>query len=139
MTLIAKKPVPPSDLIYLSSPYSHPDFNVRHARYRAALITVAHYLHQGIYLYSPILHNHPIVCYRDLPDASVWLEYDYAVLSRCSSMWVLRIPGHNTSLGVRAESEFCTEHGISWDFIDPPFDKSFSLGSFVDFGGPDGR
>lgn len=131
MTLIAQKPKP---LIYLSSPYSHEDSAVRHRRYQLAMLTVTHFLHRGQYLYSPILHNHPIVCHNDLASHAQWLEYDYAILDRCDEMWILKIDGWRTSHGVIAEAHRCNVRGVKYKFIDPPDE-----GQVVDFGGEHGR
>lgn len=134
MTLIARKP---AKLIYLSSPYSNPDETVRHERYRWAMLTVTHYLHQGIYLYSPILHNHPITCYDDLGSAEEWLEFDYVILDRCDEMWVLCIEGWESSLGISAEIAYCNTRGIKVRHIDPHVDQIPE--GFIDFGGPNAR
>jgi hypothetical protein len=131
MTAISKSP---SELIYLSSPYSHEDIQVKHLRYRAALLTVAHYLHEGRYLYSPILHNHPVACYRDLATAQEWLEYDYVIMDRCDRVWVLEIEGWNLSSGVRAEMYRAESLRKPVSFIDPVYNEKDLL-EFRDFAG----
>lgn len=138
-TLAPKRPntEKPDRLIYLSSPYSHEDRDMRHYRYRANMLTVAHYLHKGIYLFSPILHAHPIACYDDLGSADEWLRFDCAVLDRCDEMWVLMLPGWEQSYGVNFEIRHCHVAGVRVYYIDPHFEGISN--DFVDFGGPNGR
>jgi len=46
-------------LIYLASPYSHPDPSVRQERYEAACKATAAMMRQGYHVYSPIAATHP--------------------------------------------------------------------------------
>jgi Domain of unknown function (DUF1937). len=47
-------------MIYLASPYSHPDPLVREARFDAACRAMADLVHAGQIVFSPIVHGHPL-------------------------------------------------------------------------------
>ena len=48
-------------MIYLCSPYAHPDPAVREQRFDAACVTTAKLLLGGDLVYSPVVHGHPLV------------------------------------------------------------------------------
>jgi hypothetical protein len=50
-------------MIYLASPYSHPDPAVREARFREACRAAAKLMRLGQPAFSPIVHGHPIAVY----------------------------------------------------------------------------
>lgn len=90
-------------MIYLASPYSHPDPAVREQRYQAACQATAALLRAGELVFSPIVHSHPLVAF-DLPTAwGFWESIDRAYLERCDEVVVLMLNGWEASVGVRAE------------------------------------
>lgn len=100
-------------MIYLASPYSHPLQSVRRARYHAACRAAALCMANGVRVFSPIAHSHPIEAtglFRGGHDW--WLPYDLAFLALCSEVWVLRLDGWQDSVGVMAEIEAAGERGI---------------------------
>jgi hypothetical protein len=99
-------------VIYLASPYSHPDPAVREARFRAACRHAAGMLREGRLVYSPIAHSHPLAA-EGLPgDWPFWAEHNRAMLARSSALVVLQIPGWDASRGVAAEVEMAGALGI---------------------------
>jgi Domain of unknown function (DUF1937) len=58
-------------MIYLASPYSHPDATVRESRFRAACQAVVALLLTGEVVFAPIVHCHPLVEYG-LPTAGTF-------------------------------------------------------------------
>ena len=90
-------------MIYVASPYTHPDPIVREARYRAACRQVAEMLRCGIHAFSPICHSHPLVEYGVPGDWTFWRDYDLKFLAMCDEVWVLMLDGLKTSTGVQAE------------------------------------
>lgn len=48
------------ELIYLASPYNHPDEKVRIERFKEIVKISARLMKRGWIVYSPIVHNHPI-------------------------------------------------------------------------------
>ena len=90
-------------MIYLASPYSHPDPAVREQRFRAACRATAAQLRAGAVVFSPIVHSHPLVEFG-LPTAwSAWERIDRVYLERCDEVVVLMLDGWEESAGVRAE------------------------------------
>jgi hypothetical protein len=55
-------------VIYLASPYSHPNPAVREQRFQAACQAAAALLRSGQAVFAPIVHSHPLVAYGLLGD-----------------------------------------------------------------------
>lgn len=101
---------------YLASPYSHPDEDVREARYLEALKATAWLLQNKIWVHSPIVHCHELAKLYRLPkDANFWMDYNFAVLERASELLILTIDGWQSSHGIRQEYDRSKIKGIpSW-------------------------
>jgi hypothetical protein len=100
-------------LVYLAVPYSDPDPAVRLLRFAAANKAAAKLMREGIYVFSPISHTHPIALAGDLPLGwEFWAGYDRAILSACRELRVLMLDGWERSVGVRAEIEIAREMSI---------------------------
>src|SRR5690606_17830743 len=83
-----------SKLIYLASPYSHPDPAVRELRYKAAVKCSADLLLRGHLVYSPIVQHHPMQQMHNLPDTwEFWKHICLGMLKNCDELWVLKLPG----------------------------------------------
>lgn len=107
-------------LIYLASPYTHPNFAVREARFVEACFfngwVMNHQRH--IYFYSPIVHCHPISRRCTLPgEWEFWAEFDECLISRCQELWILCLPGWTKSTGVKAERKLAEKFGIPVRFV----------------------
>ena len=101
--------------IYLASPYSHPDAEVREARYQAACRKTAQYASKGLAVFAPIVHSHPLVPYMAAEDCmsfDLWMKMDLPLLKDAAELHVLCIEGWRTSKGVAREIEFATSLGI---------------------------
>lgn len=99
-------------MIYLASPYSHPDAAVRQKRFEAACRAAATLLRAGLPVFSPVAHSHPIAMHGVPTTWDFWKQIDREYLRRCSSVFVLLMPGWETSVGVKAEMEFALKAGI---------------------------
>lgn len=106
-------------MIYLASPYSHPDPAVREERYRAACRAAATLLLAGQPVYSPIAHSHPLVAYGLPADWSFWQRHDREMLARCDEVLVLMLPGWRESVGVREEVRLACELGKPVGYLAP--------------------
>lgn len=107
-------------MIYLASPYSHPDARVREERFRQACVATAELLRLGHVVFSPIVHSHPL-CEFGLPgDWSWWERVDGEMLRRCDRVVVLMIDGWIDSLGVAAEIAMAHELGKPVRYWLPP-------------------
>ena len=98
-------------MIYLASPYSHPDPAVREQRFRAACRVVAALLRAGHVVFSPIVHCHVLVEHGLPTDWAFWRHVDREHLKRCDEVVVLMLDGWNRSVGVRVEIRIAQELG----------------------------
>lgn len=109
-------------LVYLASPYSHPNPAKKEERFRLACEAAGTLMKSGQTVFSPIAHSHPIEQhFRDgrAEGHDFWLKQDFAVLAHCSKLVVLAIDGWEKSKGVAAEMEFAAQHGIPVSFLVP--------------------
>ena len=107
-------------LVYLATPYSHDDPNVRRQRFEIVNRVAAGLMRDGVHIYSPISHTHPIAMAGDLPKGwDYWEKYGRVVLAACVKVIVLRQPGWEQSTGVNAELAIARELGLPIEFIDP--------------------
>jgi len=104
-------------MIYLASPYSHPDPLVREARFDGACRATADLVHAGRAVFSPIVHGHPLVRFGLPTDWAFWQRFDTEHLWRCDEVLVLQIDGWRESEGVRAEVELARAMGKRVEFL----------------------
>jgi len=90
-------------MIYLASPYSHPDPAVRQERFEAACRAAAALMRRGRQVFCPIAHSHSIVGRGGPEDVKTWMKLDLKILRVCSELVVLLIPGYFDSCGVAHE------------------------------------
>ena len=82
-------------------------------RFLLAEETTARLLTAGKCVYSPIVHCHELAAKFNLPsDFVFWRRYNIDMLRRADGMYILDIPGWDTSKGVRHEMEIAVEIGL---------------------------
>ncbi len=102
-----------SAVVYLASPYSHPDVQVRDARFHAVCRVAAMLSAAGVLVYAPIAHGHAIALAGQLPtDFAYWEALDRAMLAACGRVVVVTLPGWENSVGVQAEIRIATAMGL---------------------------
>ena len=106
-------------MIYMASPYSHPDPAVRQWRFDAACRAAARMVRAGMFIFAPIVHSHPLTLYGLPGDWEFWQRYDRAHLERCDQFMVLALEGWRESRGVQAEMAIARELGMPVRMIDP--------------------
>jgi hypothetical protein len=107
-------------IVYLGSPYSHPDPVVREARFQAVCQAAAHLMRAGLHVFSPIAHAHPIALAGSLPgDWKYWQSYDEAILSSCRALTILKLDGWEQSTGLQEEIKIAVSLGLSIEYVDP--------------------
>lgn len=107
-------------LIYLASPYTHPDPAMLYLRYSAAMAARASLINQGHLVYSPIVENHEIQKRYKLPgEFAYWQRYNEAMIKACHSFAVLQLEGWKESVGVTAELEIARRLEKPIYYIDP--------------------
>jgi nucleoside 2-deoxyribosyltransferase len=119
-------------MIYLASPYSHPDPAVQEQRFLAVCEAAAKLMVRGYVIFSPVAHSHPIAQFGLPKDWNYWAEFDRDFLSHCDSMIVLMLPGWRESVGVRAEIAIMTKMKKTIAYISPErvgIDPAFMRGA----------
>lgn len=106
-------------MIYLASPYSHPDAAVREERFDAACRATAALLRSGQPVFSPIAHTHGLVAHGLPTDWSWWEPFDREHLLRCDELAVLLLDGWRESVGVTAEIRIARELGKPVRYLAP--------------------
>lgn len=104
-------------MIYLASPYAHPDPIVREQRFRAACRATSALLRIGKTVYSPIVHGHPLVEYGVPTEWPFWEHNDRELLQRCEEVVVLTLDGWQASIGVAAEIALARDLGRPVRFL----------------------
>ena len=109
-------------MIYVASPYTHPDRNVREQRYHDVMRFIAE--HQTEYdqmLYSPIVHYHDMAVFHDLPtNWEWWWDKNKQMMDLASAVLELRIDGWETSKGMQAEIKYAEETEMEHIVVIPP-------------------
>lgn len=108
----------PPAITYIACPYSHPDAEVRRARFNSVNSFAGKLMAKREIVFSPISQTHPIAEACGLPlDWKYWKRVDTAYLSCCSRLIVLCLPGWRESTGVLAEIKIATELGIEVVYV----------------------
>src|SRR5262245_50334070 len=98
-------------MIYLASPYSHPEADVRQARFDAACRAAAQLMRDGHVVYCPVAHGHPIAQHGLPTEWSYWEQTDRRFLAVCDEVVVVTLDGWRESVGVSAEIRIANELG----------------------------
>ena len=113
-------------IVYLASPYSHADANIRRQRFETACRAAAGMIRAGHSVFSPIAHSCPISSHGNLPeDWAFWESVDRDLLAKCDRMVILALPDWHESRGVRSEIEIARELSmpisLAWEasWVDP--------------------
>ncbi len=106
-------------MIYLASPYSHPDSAVREQRFRAVCQAAARLMRKGEVVFSPIAHGHPIALHGLPTDWRFWERHDREQLMRCDEVVVLMLDGWRESEGVQAEIRIAAEFRKPVRYLEP--------------------
>ena len=108
-----------SNLIYLASPYSIGE-GTRKDRFTIVCKKAAELMNKGHAIFCPIAHSHAIEeeGMSTIQDGHFWLQQDFAVLSKCSELWVYKMPMWEQSKGVFAEIAFAHYNNIPVKYIE---------------------
>lgn len=109
-------------LVYLASPYTHADADVRKRRYEAACREAARLMLAGHTVFCPVAHSHPIA--EQMPDGNavdgeLWKRQDAPYLQFCSAMVVVKMPGWEQSSGIKHEIERAIAREIPITYVSP--------------------
>ncbi len=116
-------------MIYLASPYSHPDAAVRERRYHEACRATVELVLAGHTVFSPIAYSHPLTLHGLRGDWPFWERFDRAFIERCDSLVVLQLDGWDVSVGVRAEVDIAWELGLPVTYMAAPAPQEAPCGA----------
>ena len=106
--------------IYLGSPYTHSDPQVMEERYLATCLKVSQLARENYYVYSPIVHWHPVAKLYGLPrDWEFWKKMDRESIQMMDQVWILKLEGWSISIGLGNEILLAKEFNKPYSFIDP--------------------
>ena len=115
-------------MIYIASPYSHPDRSVMELRYRYVMNYVDYLLKKGEFAYSPIVYGHEIAKYHSLPtDANFWKNWDEAMMRRCDVLHFYLLDGWKESNGMMMELNYAEENGMPIVYVEPSKTGGFDV------------
>lgn len=107
-------------MIYLASPYSHPDKEVVLQRVTSVCLAAGHFMRQGRNIISPIAHCHAIAMKCELPtDYKYWRAYNHALIDICQEYWILLLTGWQESEGITGETEYADSIQRMIRYVDP--------------------
>lgn len=96
---------------YLASPYTkyHGGWEVA---FQEACKVAAQLIEQGVGIFCPIAHSHPISLHGGINPAShdVWLPADKPLMRAACGLIVVMMPGWNESYGISVEIQEFTEN-----------------------------
>lgn len=107
-------------IIFISSPYSNPDDNIREENFAMVSQYVAELNSKGKTAFSPITYGHTLLNFREMPtDWEFWKEFCVTFLEKCEKMIVYKLPGWEESRGVKEEIEIAKELGVKITYKKP--------------------
>lgn len=106
-------------MIYLASPYSHPDKDIREQNYIKVTKKAAELVSKGLVVVSPITYGHTLLDYKEMPtDWEFWNNFCLSILRHCDELWVYKMDGWNRSRGVAEEIEFAVKNNLHIKYIE---------------------
>ncbi len=107
-------------MIYLAVPYSKMPWYLRELYFNLSCEITAQVVNKGLMIFAPIVYTHPMAVNCKLPgDWAYWKAFDEHFLAFCDTIYVLRVPGWEDSIGVQAEIDYMTQRGKEVRYIDP--------------------
>lgn len=107
-------------MIYLASPYSHPDQEIVNERFGKTIKATAKLLLERKIVFSPIVHCHHMAMVYQMPtSAEYWKQYNHGMLLAAKELYVLQLNGWDTSFGVKYEIEVATKLGLPITYVQP--------------------
>lgn len=106
-------------MLYIASPFSHPDPAIRKQRYLDVCKFTATKVLEGFVAYAPIVHGYHLTPYIGT-DWDAWSNVCLGMLDKTTELYVLKLEGWETSVGVREEIEYAKDLGLPITYIDWP-------------------
>lgn len=120
-------------MIYLASPYTHPERSVRNLRYLRTRLALGHFMKMGLPIYSPIVHCHHVAAETDLPTTfEFWIAYNNHFMDRSEALWIFQLDGWFGSSGIKHELNYWRNEkdalGVTIKAVHP---ETFELSPFM--------
>lgn len=95
------------DLVYLATPYSKYPFGIE-AAFQDAANLAGILLREGVKLYSPITHGHPISTYGGIEamNHDFWIPFDESMMRASEALLIAMMLGWEESRGISHEVDF---------------------------------
>jgi hypothetical protein len=108
-------------LCYLATPYSKYKGGDLALAFQDAAALAASLLIEGIKVYSPIAHTHPLAVFSHLDplDHSIWLPFDEAMMEAADALIVAHMDGWEESFGIAHEIKKFVADGKPIFDLDP--------------------
>lgn len=108
-----------SKLIYIASPYSHPDDNIRIENFRKVSAFAAKLVSEGFVPITPITYGHTLLDFREMPNNwEFWRNFCITFLNKCDEMIVYKMDGWDKSRGVLDEIDYANKLGIPIKYVE---------------------
>lgn len=107
-------------MYYVATPYTKYHEGIWPAYKEAARVT-GRLIAQGMAVFSPIVHSHPLAFYGDLDplDHQFWMKVDQPYMDMCDVLIVVTMKGWDESKGVAAEIFEFSKRGKTVVYCDP--------------------
>lgn len=106
-------------MIYVAAPYNHLDSSVVQLRIEQLYEYLGILMMDGNHATSPLFMHEIVTRFKDIPTSyTYWETYCLHTLNLCDEMYVLKLPGWESSKGVRAEIDFCERNLIPITYVD---------------------
>lgn len=105
-------------IIYIASPYTHPEKEVQEFRYARVFAYTSNLILQGLPAFSPIVYGHQFHLHNHAPaDYEFWQDFNEQMLLASIVVRVLCLPGWEQSKGIAHEIQFASRNGIPFRYI----------------------
>ena len=111
-------------LTYLACPYGRSSSpNIHERRFQEANKAAVWIMKQGLTVFSPISHCHPMAKEGNLPNGwDYWEKFDRGYLLCSKEIYVLMIDGWEESTGVQAEIKIAIDMCIPIYYLTPSYE-----------------
>lgn len=112
-----------SKLVFISSPYSNPDENIKEENYKKVAKYATFLCKSGITAISPIVYGHELLKNDKSmsSDWSFWKDFCLSLMKKSDEIHVYKIDGWEKSVGVTEEIEFAKKQNINIVYVDEGF------------------